>query len=101
MTVNLLTEDQARSMAVESGKQALAMFIEAFMPDFNKPAQPLADEEHFTPKELAKYLKCHVETIRLKKRNGELPFHQHGRKIIFKKSEIDALTANPVFKSGL
>lgn len=101
MNVTILTEEQTRNIAIEGGKEALALFIKSFLPDFKKSAEPKEEDQQFTPKQLAEYWQCHIETIRLKKRKGEIPFYQVGRKIMFKKSEIDALTANPVFKSGL
>lgn len=62
-----------------------------------KPTSLEANPEiRFTIQELAEYWGCHYQTVVNKKLAGELPFHQHGRKVYFIKSEIDALTANPV-----
>jgi excisionase family DNA binding protein len=61
-------------------------------------AEPLKDDQLFTVKQLAEYWQCHEQTIMQKKRKGELPFFQHGRKLFFRKSEVDALTANPIDK---
>ena len=99
MSVNILTEDQAKSLAVECGQEAISLFIKRFFPDF--PKQVTAEKESdelFTVKQLAAYWQCHTQTIMLKKRKGELPFTQHGRKLLFRKSIIDKLTDNPLPK---
>jgi excisionase family DNA binding protein len=57
-------------------------------------------DQRFTVKQLAEYWQCHEQTIMQKKRKGELPFIQHGRKVLFSKNAIDKLTSNPVSKSG-
>lgn len=100
--LNICTEDQIRAIAAESAERAVQNFVIKFMPSFimPDPVPPAAapKEENLTPRQLANYWQCHIETIRQKKRKGELPFYQIGRKIFFKKSEIDALTANPLPK---
>lgn len=101
MNLNILTEEQAKTMAMECGLAAVQLFIEKFLPGFpdsqKLPESPKKDQM-FTVKELAEYWGCHIQTIRQKKLKHELPFHQHGRKVLFRKSEIDALTANPIPK---
>jgi excisionase family DNA binding protein len=103
MGVIILTEEQVRSMAIESGKAALQDFIKSFFPNFpdlsTSQKQPEQDQM-FTVKQLAEYWQCHEQTIMQKKRKGELAFYQHGRKLMFRKSEIDKLTANPLPKKG-
>ena len=101
MSVEILTREDAKWIADESAKQAVALFIETMGEGYfeNTKPKPIADV-NFTPEQLADYWHCHIETIRLKKRKGEIPFYQIGRKIIFKKSEIDKLTANPLSKKG-
>jgi len=62
--------------------------------------QPLEDDETFTIQGLAKYWNCHYQTIINKKNSGVIPFHQIGKKVFFKKSEVDAITAIPALKNG-
>lgn len=47
------------------------------------------EEVVFTIAELAKYLKCSLPTIHAMKKEGLIPFYRLGRKVYFKKSEID------------
>ena len=98
--MNILTEDQARQIALESGKQAIRLFIDQYFPDFPNVASIVEADQRFTVKQLAEYWQRHEQTIMQKKRKGELPFIQHGRKLLFSKNAIDKLTANPVSKSG-
>lgn len=101
MTVNLLTEEQAKTMATECGLAAVQLFIEKYLPgfpDFPIACEPAVKDQMLTPKQLAEYWGCHIQSIRQKKLKGELPFFQHGKKVLFRKSEIDALTANPLPK---
>ena len=102
MNVNLLTEDQARTIAKESSEFAIQSFIDKFFPGFPKTEQiqESTTDQLMTVKELAAYWKVQAQTIRKKKLNGSLPFIQHGRTILFSKAKIDKLTANPVSKSG-
>lgn len=57
-------------------------------------------DENFTIKQLSKYWQCHPQTIMKKKRAGLIPFHQSGRKVFFKRSEIDKVTAEPSARCG-
>lgn len=101
MGINILTEEQARAMATECGLAAVQMFIEKYLPgfqEFQKAPMPSENDQMMTVKQLAEYWQCHPQTIMQKKRKGELVFHQHGRKLFFKRSEIDALTANTALK---
>ena len=84
MSVNILTEDQAKSIAVASGQEAIELFVKRFFPDFPKvPKSTDSSDQLFTVKQLAEYWQCHEQTIMQKKRKGELPFFQHGRKLMF------------------
>jgi hypothetical protein len=101
MTVNLLTDEQAKVIATQSGIAAVQIFIEKFFPGFpNYPKVPETknDDQMLTSKQLAEYWGCHIQSIRQKKLKGELPFFQHGKKVMFSKNAIDALTANPLPK---
>ena len=76
--------------------------IEQLLLDIKHPkAEPIQHplssdkDQNFTVKELAVYLNCHVQTVMKQKREGLLPFHQSGRKIFFKRSQIDRLTSVP------
>lgn len=46
-------------------------------------------DEEFDISGLAAYLKCSINTIHNLKRDGLIPFYRLGRKVYFKKSEID------------
>jgi excisionase family DNA binding protein len=98
MNVNILTEEQAKTMATECGLVAVQLFIERYLPDFQISQKPVEQDKMFTVADLAEYWGCSIQSIRQKKLKAELPFYQHGRTILFKKSEIDALTANPLPK---
>lgn len=45
--------------------------------------------EDLTVSELAAYLRCSRVTVQARKRDGTFPYYQVGRKIFFRKSEID------------
>jgi excisionase family DNA binding protein len=96
MSLTILTEDQAKRIAID----AIELFIEKYLPNFSYQAPPPPPEENnlLTVKQLAEYWQCHEQTIMQKKRKGELPFVQHGRKLFFRKSEIDKLTSHKVDK---
>lgn len=58
-----------------------------------KPAHPhveAANDIKLSIPELAMYLKCSLPTIHKYKKDGVIPFYRLGRKVYFKKSEIDA-----------
>lgn len=103
MSVFILTEEQSKKMASDCASIALQDFIKQYCPNLinNEPEKVAEKDTLFDTKEFAEYWKCHPETIRQKKRKGELPFIQHGRKLLFRKSEIDKLTANPLSKKGI
>ena len=90
MNVNILTEEQARSIAIECSTQVLQAMMEKFSISIPNP-QPDKDTM-FTPKQLAEYWQCHIQTIHSKKLKGELPFFQNGRVVLFSKKAIDKLT---------
>ena len=98
MNVNILTDEQAKAMATECSIAAVKLFIEKFLPDFPTAPSAIEKDQMLTTKQLAEYWNCHVQSIRQKKLKGELPFFQHGKKVMFSKNAIDALTANPLPK---
>lgn len=55
----------------------------------DSPTLPVSTDEIFTIREVAAYLRCSVQTIHKKKREGALPYYRSGRIVYFKKSEID------------
>lgn len=76
--------------------------IENLLLDIKHPrAEPIQHslssdkDQNFTIPQLAEYLNCHIQTVMKQKREGLLPFYQTGRKIFFKKLEIDRLTSVP------
>lgn len=50
----------------------------------------VSEDARLTIPELASYLKCSLPTIHKYKKDGLIPFYRLGRKVYFKKSEIDA-----------
>jgi excisionase family DNA binding protein len=62
---------------------------------------PIQDDQEFSITELAVYLRKTKATIQRYKRNQVLPFHQAGRTVFFKKSEVDAaMSSLPAKKKG-
>lgn len=60
---------------------------------YTPPSAPLPQaqsEEQLSIRQLAKYLNCSLPTIHLLKKEGIIPYYRLGRKIYFKKTEIDA-----------
>lgn len=50
-------------------------------------------------KELADFLHCSIVTVQKLKNSKDIPYHQVGRKVIFKKSDVlAAMVKNPFFK---
>jgi excisionase family DNA binding protein len=49
---------------------------------------------------LANYLNCSVQTIHNLKKSGEIPFYRLGRKVYFKKREIDEIARVAKIKGG-
>jgi len=47
-----------------------------------------SDEIYFSQYEVAKFLRVSMPTIIAWKKARKIPFYQHGRKILFKKSEV-------------
>jgi excisionase family DNA binding protein len=46
------------------------------------------EEIYFTQREAAKFLKVSLPTLISWKKGKKIPYYQHGRKVLFKKSEI-------------
>ena len=54
-----------------------------------------SDEIYFSQQEAAKFLRVSMPTIIAWKKARKIPFYQHGRKILFKKSEVlDAMKSS-------
>lgn len=100
MGLKIITEEEARLMAIECGNQVFLQCLEKFFPSSTQPKNVPDNDVLFTKKELAEYWHCHPQTITQKKLRGELPFIQHGRKLLFRKSEIDKLTTVSLAKKG-
>lgn len=45
-----------------------------------------------SPSEVAKYLGCTVQNVHDKKNKGLLPYHKVGKKVFFKKKDVDQVT---------
>ncbi len=54
------------------------------------PRRPDAEEDAMTPIEVAGYLKMSVRAVYMDVRRGNLPAHRLGRRLRFRRSEIDA-----------
>ena len=46
------------------------------------------DEIYLSQREVAKFLRVSLPTIIAWKKSGKIPFYQHGRKVLFKRSEV-------------
>ncbi len=55
-----------------------------------------ADEIYLSQREAAKFLRVSLPTIISWKKARKIPFYQHGRKILFKKSEVLEAMKNAV-----
>lgn len=60
----------------------------------DKLSAPAGYEPEITmsPQQAAEYLGCTVSNVHQKKNSGSLPYHQIGKTVFFKKSEIDEAT---------
>lgn len=56
------------------------------------------EDQKFSIAEVANYLKKGKATIQRYKNDGALPYHQVGRTVFFKKSEVDAAMSSMVVK---
>ena len=54
------------------------------------------EEIYFTQREAARFLRISLPTLIAWKKSRKIPFYQHGRKILFKKSEILEAMKNSV-----
>ncbi|SFC07609.1 DNA binding domain-containing protein, excisionase family [Parapedobacter composti] len=51
-----------------------------------------------TPDQVAEYLGCTVQNVHDKKNKGTLPYYKIGRKVFFKKKDVDAATKVKSYK---
>ncbi len=70
-------------------REELLKFFSEFDVNKNKAAEIEDVDQEFDIKGVAEYLKCSVMTIHNLKKDGAIPFYRLGRKVYFKKSEID------------
>ena len=54
------------------------------------------EEIYFTQREAARFLRITLPTLIAWKKSRKIPFYQHGRKILFKKSEVLEAMKNSV-----
>jgi excisionase family DNA binding protein len=54
------------------------------------------EEIYFTQREAARFLRITLPTLIAWKKSRKIPFYQHGRKVLFKKSEILETMKNSV-----
>lgn len=101
MSVKIITEEEAEAIAIKCGQQVFLMCLDKFFPSFNQPQNVPEKDVLFTKRQLAEYWQCHPQTITQKKLKGELPFIQHGRKLLFSKKAIDKLTTVSLSKKGI
>ena len=55
-----------------------------------------AEEIYLSQREAARFLRVSLPTIIAWKKARKIPFYQHGRKVLFKKSEVLEAMKNPV-----
>lgn len=79
--------DELQSLIQESVRVALS---ENQQSKTKNVPQSHADDLKLNIKQLAEYLHCSLPTIHKYKKDGVIPFYRLGRKVYFKKSEIDA-----------
>lgn len=78
-------------------REELKNFFAEGLPYSPQAPTPTAEVE-LDISSLAKYLKCSIPTIHKLKREGVIPFYRLGRKVYFKKSEIDSIAKVKLFK---
>ena len=61
---------------------------EASKTSVQKNEVKIPEEIYFTQREAARFLRITLPTLIAWKKSRKIPFYQHGRKILFKKSEI-------------
>jgi len=61
---------------------------EASKPEIQKKEVKESEEIYFSQGEAARFLRMSIPTIICWKKNGKIPYYQHGRKVLFKKSEV-------------
>ena len=69
---------------------------EASKPAIKKREIKDSDEVYFSQREVAKFLRMSLPTVIAWKRSGKIPYYQHGRKVLFKKSEVLEAMKNSV-----
>ena len=69
---------------------------EASKPTIKKREIKDSDEVYFSQREVAKFLRMSLPTVIAWKRSGKIPYYQHGRKVLFKKSEVLEAMKNSV-----
>jgi len=61
-----------------------------------KPVMKDPDEAYLSQREAAKFLRVSLPTLISWKKARKIPFYQHGRKVLFKKSEVLEAMKNSV-----
>lgn len=75
---------------LEEIENSLKLLIDKFLKsDLDRQDKIIAEDITYTIKELAVYLECSKSTVHRYKDNKSIPYYQVGRKVSFKKSEID------------
>lgn len=69
---------------------------EAYKVSIKKNEVKDPEEIYFTQREAARFLRITLPTLIAWKKSRKIPFYQHGRKILFKKSEILEAMKNSV-----
>lgn len=77
-------------------QEVISHAVENAMKDFkeNFAEKMLEEDKKFNIEEVAEYLKVTKPTIHSYKNRGIIPFHQVGKTVYFKKSEIDKAFSN-------
>ena len=69
---------------------------EASKNNTQKKEVPESDETYFSQREAASFLRVSLPTLISWKKARKIPFYQHGRKVLFKKSEVLNVMKNSV-----
>lgn len=86
--VNPFEEINSRLLSIESMLIRLDSLSAPAPAPASAPSAPA--ETNYDIAGLARYLGCSVQTIHNLKKEGVIPFYRLGRKVYFKRSEIDA-----------
>lgn len=90
MSLRILTEEQALVIAESAATIALKNLLESQGLQLVKAENVISEDEPLhTVDDIAKHTGMHPGTIRRMASEGTLPHYRAGKKLLFKKSEVD------------